>query len=75
LGKELASPRDFSEKLQEEVDHEVSLILKAQYRRAYDIISSERETLTRLAEAVLEKETLDSLEIDQIVGVSNHQNA
>jgi cell division protease FtsH len=75
LGKELASPRDFSEKLQEEVDHEVSLILKAQYRRAYDIISSERETLIRLAEAVLEKETLDSLEIDQIVGVSNHQNA
>jgi cell division protease FtsH len=67
LGKEIGKPRDHSESTQIEIDQEVKLILESRYQLARKILTENLETLHRLALALLERETLDSEEIDKLV--------
>ncbi|RME59052.1 MAG: ATP-dependent zinc metalloprotease FtsH, partial [Candidatus Dadabacteria bacterium] len=67
LGKEVGKPREYSEKTQEEIDAEVKRIIEDRYEAALKIIRENLDTLHRLAQAVLERETLDAEEIDAIV--------
>jgi cell division protease FtsH len=64
LGREMATRRDdFSEATAREIDEEVRRIVEEQYERARKVIRENRDRLDRLAEALLERETLDSEEI------------
>jgi cell division protease FtsH len=64
LGREMASRRDdYSEETAREIDEEVRRIVERQYETARSIIRSSRDKLDRLAQALLERETLDSEEI------------
>jgi cell division protease FtsH len=67
LGREIAQHRDFSEHTAVEIDAEVKRIVTENYERAKQIITERRETLDRLTKALLEKETLDSADIEAIV--------
>jgi len=67
LGREIAQHRDFSEHTAVEIDAEVKRIVTENYERAKQIINERRETLDQLTKALLEKETLDSADIDAIV--------
>src|ERR1044072_1984730 len=67
LGREIAQHRDFSEDTAIKIDQEVKKIVTAQYERAKGIIEENRETMIRLAECLLERESLDGLEIRRIV--------
>jgi cell division protease FtsH len=67
LGREIAQHRDFSEDTAIKIDQEVKKIVTAQYERAQKIIQENRDTLVRLAEALLERESLDGVEIRRIV--------
>jgi cell division protease FtsH len=67
LGREIAQHRDFSEDTAIKIDSEVKKIITAQYKRAKGIIEDNRETLIRLAECLLERESLDGVEIRRIV--------
>jgi cell division protease FtsH len=67
LGREIAQHRDYSEHTAIEIDEEVKRIVSENYERAKKLISDRRETLDRLTNALLEKETLDGPEIDAIV--------
>ncbi|MGE5172926.1 MAG: ATP-dependent zinc metalloprotease FtsH [Betaproteobacteria bacterium] len=67
LGREIAQHRDYSEHTAVEIDEEVKRIVTANYERAKKLISDRRETLDRLANALLEKETLDGPDIEAIV--------
>ncbi len=70
LGREIAQHRDYSEHTAIEIDDEVKRIVMENYERAKKLITDRRETLDQLTKALLEKETLDAVEIDQIM---NHQ--
>jgi cell division protease FtsH len=64
LGREMTSRReDYSDETSREIDREVRRIVEAQYAIARDVIMANRAALDRLAEALLERETLDSEEI------------
>jgi cell division protease FtsH len=64
LGREIATRRDdFSEETAREIDREVRSIVESQYREARRVIETNQDKLDRLAEALLERETLDSEEI------------
>jgi cell division protease FtsH len=64
LGREMATRRDdFSEATAREIDEEVRRIVEEQYERARKVIRENRDRLDRLAEALLERETLDAEEI------------
>jgi len=67
LGREIAQRRDVSDQVALEIDHEVKRIIVESYERTKRILTEHIHTLRALAEALLEKEVLDSLEIDQIV--------
>ncbi|HLV66624.1 MAG TPA: ATP-dependent zinc metalloprotease FtsH [Polyangiaceae bacterium] len=68
LGREMTSRReDYSEETAREIDQEVRAIVEAQYAVARSVISENRDKLDRLAQALLERETLDSEEIDALL--------
>src|SRR5262249_54091293 len=67
LGREIAQHRDYSEDTAIKIDAEVKRIVAEQYARAESIIKDNRDALIRLAEALLEHETLDSVQIRRVI--------
>jgi cell division protease FtsH len=67
LGREIAQHRDFSEETAIKIDDQVKKIVTAQYERAKKIIEENRDTMVRLAECLLERESLDGVQIRRIV--------
>jgi cell division protease FtsH len=67
LGREIAQHRDYSEDTAIQIDREVKRIVEEGYSRAQKTLEENRESLVRLAEALLEYETLDSWEIEAII--------
>ncbi len=67
LGREIAQHRDYSEKTAQEIDQEVRNIVNDAYKKSYKLIEDNLETLHKMATALLEKETLDSKDIDDIM--------
>jgi len=73
LGREIGRNRDFSEDTAQEIDQELRKIITDCYNRAKGIIVNNMDTLHALANALLEKESLDGLEIDKIIGEINNE--
>jgi cell division protease FtsH len=67
LGRDFGSKRDFSEQVALEIDKEVKRLVLESYERTTRMLTEHIHTLRALAEALLEKEVLDGIEIDQIV--------
>jgi cell division protease FtsH len=59
LGKEMHHGRDYSEKIAEQIDHEISRMLDEALTKARDIMIKHRDKLDKIANALLEKETLE----------------
>lgn len=67
LGKEFARHRDYSEQTALTVDQEIRRLVADNYEHARKILEDNRDTLVRLAEALLERETLGGPEIDALM--------
>ena len=67
LGKEIARSADYSEKTAQEIDREVRLIIDECYQRAREIVLAHRDSLDRIAQALLEREVLDGKEITMLI--------
>jgi cell division protease FtsH len=67
LGREISQHRDYSEATAIRIDEEVRRIVEEGYKRAWNILESNKDALVRLAEALLEYETLDNSEIVAII--------
>ena len=67
LGREIAQHRDYSEDTAIKIDMEVRKIIDEQYSRAENIVRDNRDAMVRLAEALLEFETLDAIQIRRVV--------
>jgi cell division protease FtsH len=67
LGREIAQHRDFSEDTAIKIDQQVKKIVTVQFERAKAIIEENRDIMVRLAECLLERESLDGVEIRRIV--------
>jgi cell division protease FtsH len=64
LGREMASRRDdYSDDTARQIDKELRRIIDEQYMLAKKTLEDNRESLNRVAEALLERETLSSAEI------------
>jgi cell division protease FtsH len=64
LGREISQHREVSERTAEMVDAEVKRILDHAYERARTILQADMATLHLMADALLERETLDRDEVD-----------
>lgn len=68
LGRELATPKDFSEQTAREIDLEIKNIVAQEEARATHTLEKHHTQLRALATALLEHETLEKKEVDAIVG-------
>lgn len=66
LGREIAQHRDFSEDTAIKIDQEVRRIVSEQYERARKILTDNKKPMEDLTQALLEHETLDSVQIRRI---------
>ena len=69
LGMDLSRHKNYSEELAREIDNEVSLLVKESYRKAKQILTENKAALEKLIDRLLEKEVVDSEEIDEILGI------
>jgi cell division protease FtsH len=63
LGREIAQHRDYSEDTAIRIDQEVHSIVSAAYDNAHGVLENNRDTLERIALALLEREVLDATEL------------
>jgi cell division protease FtsH len=61
--------RKVAELTQREIDIEIKRILDKGYQECYDMISSHKDKLNAIAEALLERETLDAKDVYEIIGL------
>jgi len=66
LGRELSEPKDYSEHTAQIIDEEVQQIVVDSQEKAREILTSNRETLDRLAEYLLDNETAYREDLDEI---------
>ncbi len=67
LGREISRHQDYSERTAEMIDSEVKRIILESDVKCRELLEANREALNRLAEALLEYETLDSQEIEDVI--------
>lgn len=67
LGREISQHRDYSEETAIKIDSEVKKIIGDQYTIATRIIEENEDVMIRLAEALLEYETLDGVQVRRVV--------
>jgi cell division protease FtsH len=67
LGRDVVTHKNLSDSTAKLVDQEITRIIEEQYTRARGIIEVNRDKIERMAEALLDWETLESDQIDQIM--------
>ena len=66
LGRDMGHTRDYSEEVAAAIDEEVRGFIEAAHQEAYDVLVNNREILDAMVLALLERETLDKAEIEEI---------
>ncbi len=71
LGRDIAAERDFSEETAAAIDDEVRNLVEQAYRRAKLVLTQNQAVLDRLADMLIEKETVDSEELQDLLASSD----
>ncbi|MCF8529781.1 MAG: ATP-dependent zinc metalloprotease FtsH [Candidatus Nanopelagicales bacterium] len=66
MGRDMGHTRDFSEEVAAAIDEEVRAFIEAAHQEAYDLLVANREALDAIVVALMERETLDKSEIEEI---------
>jgi cell division protease FtsH len=74
LGREIAQHRDYSEDTAIKIDQEVRKLVNNGYNTAKQLLNENKETLDRIAKALIEREVLDASEIKMLVEGRNLPN-
>ncbi|WP_199249505.1 ATP-dependent zinc metalloprotease FtsH3 [[Phormidium] sp. ETS-05] len=67
LGRDIVAERDFSEETAAAVDDEVRNLVDQAYRRAKEVLVNNRPVLDELANMLVDKETVDAEELQQLL--------
>jgi len=67
LGKEIGEQRNYSEKIAEEIDQEVSRFIKEAESTARSILKKKRAILNKIATTLAEKETIEREEYEALI--------
>ena len=67
LGREFGQNRDYSEEAARLIDEEVRVILDRNYGRAKEVITQNRAQLVRLVDKLIEVETLDREQFEELM--------
>ncbi len=67
LGREIAQHRDYSEETAKKIDNEISALIQKAYDTARKVLNDNLDILHKLAELLLEKETVLGAELDNLI--------
>jgi cell division protease FtsH len=67
LGRDIAAERDFSEDTAAAIDEEVSQLVAEAYKRATAVLKDNRSVLDELAEMLVESETVDAEDLQELL--------
>jgi cell division protease FtsH len=67
LGRDITRNENVSEDTARKIDAEIHRIIEEQYRRATEILAQHRDALAKVAEALLEYETIDGKHVQEIL--------
>ena len=67
LGRDISKSQDFSEETARKIDEEVSRIVREAHESAVNLLRTHREKLDMVANLLLERETLDGRDVEEIV--------
>ena len=71
LGRDISAERDFSEETAATIDSEVRSLVDDAYKRAKEVLTGNRHILDQLARMLVDKETVDSDELQQLLATSD----
>jgi len=67
LGREFAVHKDYSEETAQRIDEEITRLVSESYEKAKQLLSDHIDILNRIALELLEKEVLNTAELDEII--------
>ena len=67
LGREVSRTQEYSDETARKIDDEVSRMIRECYNQAVDILKTHRDQLDVIAQLLLERETLDGRDVEEIV--------
>jgi len=70
IGRDLGMHRDFSEDMAKKIDTEVRRIVDTAYKQAKSIVTEHKAKLLEVSDVLLEKESIDGKQLDNILGLS-----
>jgi cell division protease FtsH len=74
LGREIHEQKDYSEKVAEKIDEEIISFINSAQEKTLGILRDKRADLDKLANKLIEKETLNKKEFEEIVGEKQRGN-
>jgi cell division protease FtsH len=75
LGRDIVAERDFSEETAAIIDEEVRDLVDVAYRRSKEVLSNNRAVLDQLAQMLVEKETVDAEELQELLETNDVRTA
>ena len=75
LGRDIMSERDFSEETAAAIDEEVRKLVDLAYIRAKEVLLTNRQALDEIAQMLIEKETVDAEELQEILSNNDVKTA
>jgi cell division protease FtsH len=70
LGREFATHKDYSEETAQKIDKEITRLVSDSYEKAKKLLSDHMDVLNRIASVLLEKEVLNTVELDELIQMS-----
>jgi cell division protease FtsH len=67
LGRDIQSVPDYSDRVAAEIDSEISKLIDGAFTQAKDILNTNRQLLDRIADRLVEMETIESAELEQLL--------
>ncbi len=75
LGRDMAVKTTYSEETAKMIDKEIRTIVEDAYKKAIDIIETNKDKMEKMAQTLLEKEVIDAKEINEILGLDDDRAA
>jgi len=67
LGREVTRSQDFSDETAHKIDEEVNTLLRRSHQQATALLTQHRDSLELVAQALLDRETLDGFEVEEMI--------
>ncbi len=75
MGRDFGHQRDYSEQVAFEIDEEIKSIVEERYALAKQLLTENRDMLERISKELLDKETIDDKEFEQIMETVKSERA